>query len=346
MYCEIKPVRTRVEWNDFLGLPSLIYSNSELAKLVPPEMIDRKFNKRYNPFLAHIEWNAFLAQKNHQVLGRIVASIDHLCPEPDWGFFGFFECVKDKSVACKLLQAAANWLKEHHRTSIYGPISLSTSDNLGCLVEGFREPNPYYLPYNPPYYHDLLISSGYDAFHDLYAYSWENSQELSERLIRIGNRLRKSSKVNIRPVNYRRLRREAQFLHHIYNRAMVNNWGHVPLTEEEAYFILASHRRLIPPEYFLWAEVEGKPVGLCMAQPNFTNSSMRLILLAVKPEYNHLGLSALLITTLLQITRRDKITKGELSFVQEGNMIVNKLIQQDAGSVVSKRYRLYKKALT
>lgn len=346
MSCEIISVTTKAAWHEFLSLPALIYAKSELAKLLPPEAINRKFQQRSNPFLNHIEWMAFLARKDGQTLGRIVASYDYLCPEPTWGFFGFFECVEDQVIAEKLLQAASEWLAQRGRVTMYGPISLSTSDNLGCLVEGFDQPNPFYLPYNPPYYAKLLSEAGCDTSHDLYAYAWENSQGLSGRLQRIGQRLQQSSKANIRPLNYRQLVREARFFYDIYNQAMVSNWGHIPLTEEEAYFILASHRRHIPPEYFLWAEVEGSPVGLCMAQPNFRQNSLRLILLAVKPEYHHLGLSALLTSTLLQIAQRYGITSGELSFVQEGNRTVNRLISKEPGSRVFKRYRLFKKDLT
>ncbi len=343
MNTEIIAVTSPKEWEQFLALPRLIYSGKELAKLTPPEIIRRKFDRHYNPFLAHIKWIAFLARGKKQPLGRIVASIDYMGPHPTWGFFGFFECVEEESIARGLILAVTNWLLQHNKLTIYGPISLSTSDNLGCLVEGFNEVNPFYLPYNPPYYNKLLINSGFETSHDLYAYSWHNSQELSERIIRIGQRLEKSAQVNVRPVNYRQLKEEARFLHDIYNQAMVNNWGHTPLTEEEACFILASHRRLIPPEYFLWAEVEGKPVGLCMALPNFKIRALRLILLAVKPDFSHLGLSAILIKTIMEIARQDKINYGELSFVQAQNAVVNKLIRQDTGSIVTKRYRLYKK---
>jgi len=346
MTCEIVPVSTKADWHDFLSLPGLIYQKSELEKLLPWEAINRKFRLSSNPFLAHIEWTAFLAREKGQTLGRIVASVDHLCPEPTWGFFGFFECVEDQKIAGRLLQVAGEWLAGRRRLTAFGPISLSTSDNLGCLIEGFEQPNPFYLPYNPPYYAKLICQAGWESSHDLYAYAWEDSQKLSERLLRISKRLQGSGKVKIRPLNYRKLAAEARFFFHIYNQAMKNNWGHIPLTEKEAYFILASHRRLIPPEYFLWAEVEGRPAGLLMAQPNFRQNSLRLILLAVKPSYQHLGLSALLITRLLNIARQDGISGAELSFVQEGNTIVNRLISHDTKSQIIKRYRLFRKDLT
>ena len=346
MSVDVKPVRSKSEWADFLELPGLIYSRGELSELLPPGVVNRKFSRRHNPFLEHMEWAAFSARRaDGGILGRIVASFDHLCPHEAWGFFGFFECVDDPEVAGALMGAARAWLLKRGKSRLLGPISLSVSDNLGCLAEGFGEPNPFYLPYNPAYYNKLFINSGLAGFKDLYAYSWKSSAGLSSRLLRIGERLQRSAEISIRSLRYEQIQQEAAYFREIYNEAMGSNWGHVPLTNAEALHILAGHRRMIPPDYFLWAEAANKPVGLCMALPDFQARSMRVMLLAVRPDRSHLGLSALLITNLLRICRRDDINTGELSFVQEGNSVVNKLITNDAGGVMSKRFRLYSRDL-
>lgn len=341
MSIEIIPVSNPAQWQSFLALPQVLYTHSELEKLISVSLLERKFRKKYNPFLAHINWAAFIARKQSEVIGRIVASIDYLWPDQTAGFFGFLECIEEPATCQKLLAAASAWLVAHKRTQLIGPVNLSTSDNLGCLVEGFNGPNPFYLPYNPSYYDGLLRDSGLLPLRDLYSYTWQNSQVLSERITKIGTRLEKSTNAKVRPINYSQLQREALAFYDIYNQAMVKNWGHVPLTMDEAEYILSSHQKQIPPEYFLFAKVEGAPAGVCLGLPHFPSHALRLMLLAVKPEYHHLGLSALLITAMLQRANEDNLTQGELSFVQEDNNIVNKLIRQDVGSSIAKRYRLY-----
>jgi hypothetical protein len=96
MNTEIIAVTSPKEWEQFLALPRLIYSGKELAKLTPPEIIRRKFDRHYNPFLAHIKWIAFLARGKKQPLGRIVASIDYMCPHPTWAFLAFLNVSKKK----------------------------------------------------------------------------------------------------------------------------------------------------------------------------------------------------------------------------------------------------------
>src|SRR5690606_39335551 len=44
------------------------------------------------------------------------------------GQFGLFECINDQSVANKLLDTAAEWVKSKGGTRIVGPINLTTND--------------------------------------------------------------------------------------------------------------------------------------------------------------------------------------------------------------------------
>lgn len=345
MKVEIIPVTNRKLQKHFFQLPLSIYSQDELAKVIPLKKIQNMFNANHNPFLKHILWQNFLAVVSDKPVGRITASFDLLFPDKSTGFFGFWETIPQAQVAQALLQAAEQWLRSQGKKQVIGPIALSTYNHLGLLIQGRELPNPFHLSYNPPYYQDLIEQAGYAKLLDLYCYQWSSRQMPSPRLLKISSRLKKAKNVNIRPISYRALKAETEAILTIYNSAMVHNWGYVPLTLPEARHIILTHRQQVPPGYFLLAEVKGVPAGLCLAIPDFNSGCLRLALLAVRPEFSHLGLSALLLTELMNRALRDGLQRAELSYVAEQNQPVNNLIRQEIGNQTCKRYRLYQKNL-
>ncbi|MDS1030853.1 GNAT family N-acetyltransferase [Bacillota bacterium LX-D] len=349
MALEIHPVQRARDFNLFWQLEKNLYSPAERSKLPPLEITKKKLNPRFNQFLQHISWQCYLAFLNNKVIGRIIASHDHYLADQSIGFFGLWEVDNNFEAAQGLLKAAENWLQKQGKKQIVGPVTLSTADNLGLLVEGFEQQNPFFLSYNHPYYQDLLEKAGYRKLHDLYAYHWSSSQQISPRLHKISLRLQKSKQVIIRPIRFNKLREEAEKFLSIYNSAMVENWGYTPLTLGEVSHILHDFRKRFKPEFCLFAEVKEAPAGLCLAVPdqnNGTKRAVRLAILAVSPEFNHLGLSALLVTEMISYVKKKGFQQAELSFIQEGNQVVNKLIQEDVGSSIIKRYRLYTKELS
>lgn len=345
MPLEIIPVTTRSQMETFLELPLQLYDSAAKHKIVPPKLEQSLFNPTANPFLHHTFWECYLALEDKIPSGRIAAMIDEEFPEKNTGFFGFFECRSSGQAAPALLNAAEKWLAANGKTEITGPVSMSTCANVGLLIEGFEQENPFFLSYNPPYYQHFLNVAGYKKLTDFYAYTWLNSNKTSDRLYRISSRLKKAPDIKIRTISYKQLKSEAEAFLAIYNSSMVKNWGHTPLTHDEAKYILASHRRQVPPEFFLFVEVRQLPAALCMAIPHRQSSSMRLAVLAARPEFNHLGLSALLVAEIIQTAHKYHLSSAELSYVQENNTAVNNLIQKDVGSKITKRYRLYSKQL-
>lgn len=344
MNVEIVPVTNKRLLKLFLKLPLSLYSPAELEKIIPIKKIKNLFSPR-NPFLEHVTWQNFLAFEEGEPVGRITASFDNLFPHKNTGFFGLWETIPKPGVAQALLQGAEEWLRLQGKKQIIGPINLSTYDHLGLLIQGQDLPNPFHLSYNPPYYQDLIEQAGFTKHLDLYSYQWSSQQIPSQRLQKIGSRLKKSKNLHVRPLSYRHVKEETEVILTIYNSSMVNNWGYVPLTYKEARHIILAHRQQVPAEYFLITEVKGVPAGLCLAIPDFKNHNLRLALLAVRPEFRQRGVSALLIMAIMQQALKDGLEWAELSYVEEDNQRVNNLIREEVGSHVLKHYRLYKKNL-
>ncbi len=77
--------------------------------------------------------------------------------------FGLFETINDQDVADTLFEAAEVWALEHIPgvTALRGPFSLDRLGAPGLLVDGFNVPAAAFLPYNLPYYPELIELAGY-----------------------------------------------------------------------------------------------------------------------------------------------------------------------------------------
>ena len=100
---------------EFIRLPWRLYRESQYW--VPPLLrLQRELlSPKQNPFFEHADVQLFLARRDGRVVGRISSQIDHehnRYHNERTGFFGFFECEKDASIASTLLDKAANWLRD------------------------------------------------------------------------------------------------------------------------------------------------------------------------------------------------------------------------------------------
>ena len=122
---EISEVNSRRERDAFIRFPWKIYAND--PAWVPPLIIERKafLERERHPFYNHGDAALFLARKNGEIVGRVMASDDpnyNALHQTNVGCFGLFECINDREVAAELFERAESWLREKGRTEIMGPI--------------------------------------------------------------------------------------------------------------------------------------------------------------------------------------------------------------------------------
>ena len=125
---------------------------------VPPLVVERQefLDPAKNPYFEHGRAAYFLATRGGEPMGTISAHINDRHNEfhgENIGFFGFFECINDYTVAEALFQAAGDWCKSQGVNAIRGPASFSSNDDgYGFLIDGFNDAPRIYMSYNPPYY--------------------------------------------------------------------------------------------------------------------------------------------------------------------------------------------------
>lgn len=366
---EIIEVNTKKDLDDFINVPFSLYSHDPL--FVPPLMSDmkEKFSDK-NPFFMHATARYFLAKKNGKPSGRIISIIDRHHRElhkEKVGFFGFFESINDYSLASSLLDKASEILKNEGMDSIRGPMNFSTNEECGFLLEGFNEPPFLMTPYNPPYYNELMEKYGMKKTKDLYAYICDIPEDLPEKVLRVAAIAEKRG-ISVRPVNIKKFESEMRIFRDVYNSAWKDNWGFIPITEEETANMANKLKQIVVPELTLIAEKDKEPVGFMGMLPDFNFvlkhmkgklnllsivkvlyysrkiKDLRMMLLGINAQYRNKGVEALLCREGFKAVKKGRYKRVEFSWILEDNIPVQRLAEMILGRLY-KKYRIYEKRL-
>jgi GNAT superfamily N-acetyltransferase len=366
---EIIPADTASAFRAFIDLQYRLYRNQ--PHFVPPLRRERLdlFDKSHHPFFRHAEGAFFLARRDGRPVGRIEAIINHAHNEfhgDRVGFFGAFESENDRTVSDALLASAARWLGDRRLQVMRGPVTHSTNEETGLLIEGFDEPPMIGMPYNPPYYASLLETFGLRKAKDVYGWEIRAEQTIPEKIHRVADIVRKSTNVVVRRANFADYAGEIRRAMAVYNASWTRNWGFVPLTDAEFIHAADQLRPVLErfPEGVLLAEVGGRPVGFCLAVLDVNQAlarvrdgrlfpfgfwhlyrglkridQVRVMALGIVPEFRHRGIDALLYLELLSHGQRLGYRRAEIGWILEDNRAMNRAILM--GGRHHKTYRLY-----
>ncbi len=323
-----------------------------------------------NPFFMHAAVKYFVAKKDGRIVGRICSIINKRHREfqqEDAGFFGFFESENDCDVAKALLDAVSADLKAEGMKVMRGPMNFSTNEECGFLIEGYDEHPMIMTPYNPPYYNDLMEQCNMTKAKDLFAYIYDMQETLPEKVLRVAVIAEKRG-ITVRPIDKRKFGAEMMVFKEVYNDAWEKNWGFIPLTDDELFYLGERLRQIVVPELTLIAEHEGKPVGFLGMVPDFNVvlkqmkgslnplsilkalyysrkiRGLRLLLLGITREFRNKGVDALLLREVFPAMLKGKYQRVEFSWILEDNIPVQRIVEM-AGGRLYKKYRIYEKAL-
>jgi GNAT superfamily N-acetyltransferase len=334
-------------------------------------------NRSKNPYFDHAEVELFIAERDGEPVGRISAQIDARWDEyrgGNDGQFGFFETIDDPEVAGALLDAACDWLASRGREKVYGPMDFTTNDELGILIEGF-DLRPVLLErWNPPCYPRLIEDAGFSKAMDLLMWHVEMGK-LKEGLKfhpAIHEAAQKSLDehgIMIRKMRKADMAGEVARFHEVYNDAWGDNWGFVPITDDEVRFHAASLKMVIDEDWAMIAETgDGEIVGATLALPDINQvlakmngrllpfgwlkflrgkrdiDVVRVLALGVKKKWQHTGVAAALYVTQLQSADPDGVMIGEAGWILETNEPMNRALE-GMGGVVNKKFRIYEKSV-
>lgn len=365
-------VTTKEERKQFIDFLYTHYKGDE--HWIPPLKMEQKklIDKEKNAFFNNGNIALFLAEQNGEVCGRIAAIQDQRYNDfhnNKTGFFGFFECINDPTVAKLLFKVASDWLTERGHTDVLGPSNPSMMDEIGILVEGFDHDPSILMPYHKPYYDELIKAAGFEKAMDMYAYRVTQATVSMDRMYRAEEIVRRRlPKLKIREIDLKNIESEVEIVREIYNQAWKDNWGFIPLTKEELAATAKDFKMILDTDIAHIAEVDGEPIAFSIALPDLNQAlkhldgtlfpfgifkllwhrrnidQIRTALMGVVPEYQGKGVDAILHKEAISNGLAKGYKSSELSWVLETNTGMMRVAER-IGASIEKTYRMYRKEL-
>jgi len=325
-----------------------------------------------HPYHRHADVTHFMAWQGKQPLGRISAAVNKQYNEyhnTSLGFFGFFEVINDYEVARTLLDYVRKWVGERGLAVLRGPgeYSNATHERQGVLIDGFQYPPTSELTHNPPYYAQFLERYGFQKTKDYVAYIFDRDSSNVPLLKRLAQKVRKALNIETRALILKELKAEVRLIVSIYNEAWAQNWGFLPISDEEGDAIADSLRFIVDPGLVRFAFINGEPAAVMgvIPDPNYAlrprwhwygdSDLVRVIRLLVmrrriprtrgmffgiKPKFRNLGIPALLADEIADYILPRHYSEYDASLILEDNDAIIKIINVFGGKYY-KRWRIY-----
>ena len=374
---QVKRVSNRREMDDFVRLPRTIYAGNPCY--VPDLEADIRdtFDPRKNAGLDFTDIQPFVAYDGEgHAVGRIAGIINHRANQK-WGTrnvrFGFIEFTDDARVSAALLHAVEQWGRERGMTRIEGPMGIFDFDKEGMLVEDFDRMGSMVTIYNPPYYPRHLEALGYTKEVDWVQVSVEVPREVPAKYARVARLSGEMFGLRVRKFTTREVKQGyGRKVFRLLNAAYAPLFGYTELSDRQIDDYLKRYIPLLDWQLLPVVENEqGELVGVAITMPSLSHALRKangrllpwgwlhliralkwkregkaeLFLIAVRPDYQGLGVNALFFADLIPIYNRYGFTRAETGPQLEDN--IKELSQwKPLNPTLGKRRRCYGKSLS
>ena len=284
------------------------------------------------------------------------------------GFWGWFEAFNDPEAVKLLFETGFQWLKEKGCQSSVGPMNFTIYDEIGMLIEGFDSIPAILCTYNPEYYPQLICDLGFQKEIDWYAYWRPADTPIPPLMDKLAKRLERNSHVRIREANMKNWNNEIKAVHSIFNHAWSENWGHVPLNDEQWDVIIHELKQIVRKDLALILEADGKTVGFCITIPDANAAvkkakgslwpfgvfkilwnlrkinTVRTIIMGIEEDYRRHGYDFALVHRTIKNGVAVGMTGSDCSLLAETNTRIIEGVTA-MGAYKYKTYRIYKKEI-
>jgi hypothetical protein len=178
----------------------------------------------------------------------------------------------------------------------------------------------------------------------------------------------KKENLTIRNVNLKDFANEVQRIREVYNNAWQDNWGFVPMNEDEFKHVAKILKPIAVEDFIIMAEKDGKLVGFSLSLPDINQVTkdmngrlfpfgvikflknrkkiniLRVIIMGVNVEYHRKGIDAIFYQETIKAGNRKNYKGAEISWVLEDNHAMIQAAEK-LGAKKYKTYRIYDKKL-
>ena len=355
MSITLKEILTKRDLKKWVDFPNKLYKGNKYY--VPFLKMDEMatFTPKSNPAYEFCETKLFMAYKDGKPAGRIAALINHAYNKK-WGKnairFTRFDFIDDYEVSRCLFEKVVEWGRERGYTHAMGPIGFTDMDHEGMLVEGFDEFNMSITFYNHPYYLEHMERLGLVKDVDWVEYQIMTPTEPDAHIERLSERILKHHGFSI--VTYtdrKKLYNEAFEAFKIIDVAFSRLYGTVPLTDKVIKKAIDDYIPLVNLDYICSVkDGEGKIIGFAVMVPSIAkalkksggnilpfglfgllkalkgkNDTLEMFFVAVDPEYQKLGIPAIMMNELLKVCIRNGVRICETGPQLETNLDVQSM---------------------
>jgi GNAT superfamily N-acetyltransferase len=374
---QVTPANSKADVGEFIRLPKRLY-RGQRGYVAPLDMErEEALSPKKNPYFDHAEVQLFLARRDGKVVGRISAQIDALHQKKyndQTGHWGFLDAENDPAIFAALIEAAEGWLRGRGMKRAVGPLSFTTNEEIGVMVDGFDSLPMLMMPYHLPYNAGHIESRGYKKVKDVISYHLGKTDYRPLGTKRMLERVQTETGVTVRNIDMKRFQEEIETVIDIFNDAWSENWGMVPFTEKEMAAAAKGLKLLIDPKLVVVAEQNGEAAGMMICLPNLLDAardlngsilpfgilkllyrlkfnkvrSGRIPLMGIRKKHHGTVLGATLLPLMFEKLRPRFLERGmdelEMSWILEDNTAMRRVLEGIGGKPY-KTHRVYEKAL-
>ena len=370
---EIREIKGCNDLHDFICVTNQIYHNC--SQYVPDLAADVRvlFDSDKNPGLTFSDVQPFVAYRNGRAVGRIVGIVNRKANER-WQSqnvrFSMIEFIDDPEVSKALLQAVETWGRKKGMTMMQGPLGITDFDKEGMLVEDFELTGAMTSCYNPAYYPKHMEQLGFEKEVDWLQVRIQIPKEVPAKYARVAQYAREQVGLKVKKVSRKDMMNGyGQRVFKLLNEAYAPIFGFSALSEKQATQFLDKYVPIMDMELIPIIEnAEGEIVGIAVTLGSMVtalqkskgrlwpfgwyhllravwgrhDNNVEMLLIAVRPDYQGLGVNALFLDDLITIYNRKGYTWAETGPQLETN--VRELTQwKPLNPQFVKRRRCYKK---
>ena len=347
---EVKKVKNRREMKKFVRFPTELYKDNPYY--VPPIELDELnlANPKKNASFEESEAEYFLAYRDGKVVGRIAGIISHSYNKKNktkYARFSRFDLIDDSEVAKALLETAENWAREKGMEYIHGPLGFNDLEREGLMVSGFDVMGTFQASYNAPYYQKLVEENGYVPDCKWVEWRIPVPQEENERAERVARMVEKRYGFHEKHFKNKNeiIKKYGKEFFKLLDECYENIYGTIPFNDKLVKQTIGLFKLVLDPDYIsLIFNKNDELIGFGLGYPSLAQAMnkskgrylpfgfirmlkaikhpkvLELGLIAVKPEYQRLGVTAVIISNMHKRMRDNGIIYADTGLQLETNL--------------------------
>ena len=373
---EVIKVLTSKQMDAFIHVVDGIYKDCQQYVPDLENEVRSLFDPRKNPGLEFSDIQPFVAYQNGQPVGRVVAIINRHANEK-WNIkcvrFAMIEFIDNLEVSKALLKTVEEWGRSKGMETMQGPLGITDFDKEGMLVEDFDLAGSMNTIYNPEYYPRHMEALGFEKEVDWVQIRINVPEEVPVKYARVAQYAREQLGLRVVKLSNKEIyeRGYGKKVFDLLNEAYSEIFGFSELSDRQVEVFLDKYLKLIDKQLmpFILNEKD-EVIGGAVTMGSMTKAMRKangklfpfgwyyllkalfwkrednaeMLLVAVRPDYQGLGVNAMFFDDLIPIYNKYGFKWAETGPQLENN--VRELTQwKPLKPEYVKRRRCFKKIL-